>query len=621
MGFVLTTPPDNVALSIALGIIFLTTVVEPVVKMCFHRVRAERAWRTIEKQEPVEVTKYPVISEALGDRGRWDAARLVTYLLFGFHIATTALELSLDLAVRTDGPVDLLNRPPPVLYRTELVDPEHNFTDWKISLGANEDDVKEEGALGNFKGSLEHGTASNTYRIGNKIVRGKTLFASWSNQFALASPGLFYNTNEGRALVEGIACTALLRTASVYVMRDGSDSPGGEKWGVVMECESGPMPVNSTVDDIANPPAIIMSSSGGEAHYVIVEEDSSYPNFMYSVWRAASTVELEHMFFISTNSRMVEAIVTGIANGILNGGGCVDLLAQYSVSNSAYTVVGTSRVSPFGEHPNASSVESLDQVEPIVAGVLVNNLGVFCGVLILAVTVTAMVGGFCFRSRRSLDIYDRDELIRAVSLPDGEGVGVNGKPKALKLFVHRSDAKGFSIIISDDGVYRGGCSGMAKHVMDKLKRLKRPPTASTLNAGVAVAESHENFSAGGKGFDSRISAGSRSIAFDGVHPVEGGESFTHNSESTPATPHTGEGDRVLNSRPTPATPHNGEGDRVLGSRPTVVELIASPVPQHGGGGNISRRTVGMLGLRLESCRSLRVIAAEGDAEMPVAPTE
>lgn len=610
MGIVLTTPPDNVALSIALGIIFLTTVVEPVVKMCFHRVRAERAWRTIEKQEPVEVTKYPVVSEALGDRGRWDAARLVTYLLFGFHIATTALELSLDLAVRKDGPVDLLNRPPPVVLRTELFDPEHNLTDWRIALEANRNDLKEEGTLGNFKGSLEDGTASNTYRIDNKIVRGKTLFASWSTEFALASPGLFYNRNEGRAFVDAIACTARLRTASVYVVRDGSDSPDEEKWGVATECESGPMPVSSTAEDIANPPAIIMSSSGGEAHYVIVEEDSSYPNFMYSVWRAASAVELEHVFFISTNTRMVEAIVTGIANGIVNGGGCVDLLTQFSISNRTYTVGGTSRVSPFGEHPNASSVASLDQVEPIVAGVLVSNVGVFCGVLIIVVTVTAMVGGFCLRSHRTLDIYDRDELIRAVSLPDGQGVGVNGKPKALKLFVRRSDAKGFSIIISDDGVYRGGCSGLAKHVVNKFKRLERPPSASTLNTGAAVEANHESYSTGGKGLDRRISAGSRSIGFDGVHPVVGGESCTHNSSSIPVTP------------------HNGEEDQVLAGRPTIVELIASPVPQDGGG-NISRRTLGMLGLRVESCRSLRVescrslrvIPAEEDAEAPLTPTE
>lgn len=36
-------------------------------------------------------------------------------MLAAFHVSTWGLELSLDLAVITDGPVDLLNRPPPVV--------------------------------------------------------------------------------------------------------------------------------------------------------------------------------------------------------------------------------------------------------------------------------------------------------------------------------------------------------------------------------------------------------------------------------------------------------------------------------------------------------------------------
>lgn len=51
----------------------------------------------------------------MGDRGKWDAARVATLMLAAFTVSTWGLELSLDLAVRTDGPVDLLNRPPPVI--------------------------------------------------------------------------------------------------------------------------------------------------------------------------------------------------------------------------------------------------------------------------------------------------------------------------------------------------------------------------------------------------------------------------------------------------------------------------------------------------------------------------
>lgn len=600
MGVVLTTPPDYVALSIALGILFLTAVVEPVVTTYFHRVRAERAWRLIEKEQPVEVTKYPLVSEALGDRGRWDTARIVTYLLFGFHIATTALELSLDLAIRTDGPVDLLNRPPPVISRTELVDPEHTLTDWRIVMGANPGDLKDKGTLGNFKGSLENGNASHTYRVDNRIVRGKTIFATWSTEFAHAEPHLFYNATEGSASVEAIACTVPLRTASVYVLPDGSGLSAEEKWGVAMECENGPMPTTGVSTDGTNPPAIIMASSGGEAHYVVVEEDSSYPSFMYSVWRAASAVEIVHVFHIATNTRMVEAIVTGIANGIVSGGGCVDLLTQFSVSNKTYTIGNSTRVSPFGEHPDASSVESLDQVEPIVGGVLVSNLGVACGLLIMVVTATAMVGGVCLRSRRSLDVYDRDEVIRAVSLPDGDAVAANGKPKAVKLFVRRSDANGFSIIISDDGVYRGGCTGLAKTVVDKIRHRGRPATTNTPNVDTAVAAGHENIPTRGDGLDRRISAGSRFIAFDGVHSIGDDKSSTSTRAFSPGLPRVGDETR---------TPRR---------KPAMVELIASPIPQEDDG-VIFSRALGMMGLKADSCRSLRLKVANEDAVTPVAP--
>lgn len=37
-------------------------------------------------------------------------------MLTVFQISILGLELSLDLTVRTDGPVDLMNRPPPIVF-------------------------------------------------------------------------------------------------------------------------------------------------------------------------------------------------------------------------------------------------------------------------------------------------------------------------------------------------------------------------------------------------------------------------------------------------------------------------------------------------------------------------
>ncbi len=57
MGFVLETPPGNVAFSIALGVLLLTVVLEPIVRACVHRIRAARAWKSIENHEAVDITK------------------------------------------------------------------------------------------------------------------------------------------------------------------------------------------------------------------------------------------------------------------------------------------------------------------------------------------------------------------------------------------------------------------------------------------------------------------------------------------------------------------------------------------------------------------------------------
>ena len=77
-------------------------------------MRAYRGWRAIEKSETVEVTTYPLASELLGVRGRWDAARVVAVLLAAFSLASWGLELQMDLAHIEGFVTDLFLRPPPV---------------------------------------------------------------------------------------------------------------------------------------------------------------------------------------------------------------------------------------------------------------------------------------------------------------------------------------------------------------------------------------------------------------------------------------------------------------------------------------------------------------------------
>lgn len=463
MGFVISTPPDDVAFSIALGVLLLSVVLAPIVKTWFYRVRADRAWKMIEDDKEVDVTKYSFFAEAFGDRGRWDMARVVAIMLALFHVSTWGLELSLDLAIRTDGPVDLLNRPPPVVLGRRLTVPNGTVTHW-IVMAVRSDTVDEQGALGNFEGTLFNGQAKATYRVGDSIIRGDTLFASWSTDPANSPSDLFYDNDSGHPTVEKVDCSTLsARSGEIHV---GTDNGQRQAWGVATECDYGPKLINASSAD-ESPPTIILNGADGNV-YLVVEEESSYPSFLYSVWSPSETshsiaADLNHVFYVASTTRLVEAIVTGLASGIVSGGGCVNLLSEFSLVNRTYDFpVGRTRVSLFGEYPVSSFVDTLDQVEPIVAGVQVSNVGTGCALVLIGVTAVAFIGCLCYPARKPFDVYDRDTLIRTVALPTGEGS--DGKPKALKIFVNLAENGRFRMVVSDDGVYRG-CDGLRKRFL------------------------------------------------------------------------------------------------------------------------------------------------------------
>lgn len=126
-----TLPIGNGTLTIALSFIFLAYILHPAIESAYHRLRAYRAWRSIQKRNTVEVTTYPMLAEVCGGRGVWDAARIITVLLFAFSLASWGLELSMDLA-SLEGEADLLNRPPPVFLLPETND---TTTDpWQVNL-------------------------------------------------------------------------------------------------------------------------------------------------------------------------------------------------------------------------------------------------------------------------------------------------------------------------------------------------------------------------------------------------------------------------------------------------------------------------------------------------------
>lgn len=116
-------------MTINLAFIFLAYIWHPVVGWAYHRMRAYRAWRAIEKRQAVEVTTYPALTEALGRQGMCacDAARLIAVALGAFYIASWGLELTMDLYA-LENSAWLLTLPPPVVRESNEKD-----STWTVS--------------------------------------------------------------------------------------------------------------------------------------------------------------------------------------------------------------------------------------------------------------------------------------------------------------------------------------------------------------------------------------------------------------------------------------------------------------------------------------------------------
>ena len=323
--------------------------------------------------------------------------------------------------------------------------------------------VDQKGTLNNFKNGTLDGYATSVYRIGDGLVMGSRVFASWSTAPGNSPSQLFYDDGDAPSMVQGVVCTAGATSHTVF-LSGGEDGQEMEEWGTATDCDAGPAPLNATVKEC--PPVILLSGGGGGGGnnlHMIVEEDSSYPSFLYSVWRpvlagdgtnTSEPAELRHVFYVSSTTRLAEAIVSGVVNGIMSGGGCVDLLSQFSVANTTYDLAEMSRVAPFGEYPSFASVESIDDVEEIVAGVKVSDVGLVCGLILLVVTGASFVGCLgSMKSRADMDVFDRDAVIRAVALPNGAQEADITSP-GLKIYVRQSDETRFGMVVSDDTTRR-----------------------------------------------------------------------------------------------------------------------------------------------------------------------
>ena len=372
------------------------------------------------------------------------------------------------------------------------------------------------------------------------FINGDILVASWSTEPG-EMPNLFFDTHG--AAVDSLECSGeTLKDAIVYL--------GVDEWGTALDCERGPRPL---AGGVTGPPAIILTNAETGVVSVVVEESSSYPSFLYSVWTAASasSVDLAYTFHISSTVRLAEAVVTGIVNGETSGGGCFGLLRMFSETRASYED-GLERASPFGEHPTGDTV-NIENLETIEAGVEINMNALLCLVWVLVLTAVGIAWSICVKSKIGLDVYDRDELLRAVSLQGQASEDPTVKHSAIRLFVRREDKGNLTVFINDaGGKDDGDGGGWSWRRFLRLRGARR-----------AVADA--NASGDGHGDDPEADVDPESAQLDdrfggAVVPIEGTVSLGNSSGGT---------DRFMSASPV---------------RSTTPSLAATPVHHHRGSG-------------------------------------
>ena len=315
-------------------------------------------------------------------------------------------------------------------------------------------------------------------------VNGAIGVAYWGTEAAEA-PSQFYFLDGHTTTVKGLKCTGTTPPNAVDVYL-GAD----KKWGSVLECEQGPSLTDELLllqdDKYCPPPTIIMTSSEGEV-FLIVEEDISYPSFLYSVWTVGRqnglSTELKHAFHIAATMRLAEAVVTGIVHGEISGGGCFGVLRKFSETRRPCEGV-VLRASPFGEHPTGDRVKIQD-LEHIEVGLKISMNALVCSVCLMVLTSIGIAWLCSVRSSIGMDVYDRDELIRAVSI---SGTTDDcALPSQMRIFVSKEDSGELKVVINDAQKPRSHFARILK------KRLKNVKPSDPKLATTAVAPSSDDF--------------------------------------------------------------------------------------------------------------------------------
>lgn len=315
----------------------------------------------------------------------------------------------------------------------------------------------------------------------NGRYEGKIRVAFWSDDPNEAPATLYYNQNKtANATVKDFRCAEDQAEKDVKV---GEES---DPWGTVLTCDNGPMLSTLTEldSDTNSPPVLIMNHSGGDT-YLVVEESSNYPSFLYSVWtngtRSGDQIELIHEFHIGSTVRLAEAVVTAIVHDKISGRECFMLVREnsenynHNENEEQDDTTSLLRAKPFGEDPTNDLVE-IEELEILECGLKLDLKGLICLVFLTLLTTVGIMWSFCLRSSIGMNVYDRDELIRAVSM--SAAAKTSPASSAIRIFVRKEDSGSLSVVISDTGDAETGCRRMLRRGGSAVEDIEPAPNAA-----------------------------------------------------------------------------------------------------------------------------------------------
>lgn len=281
---------------------------------------------------------------------------------------------------------------------------------------------------------------------GHGPVKGKIRVASWSS-VPEEAPALLYYMGGVLPTVNDVQCVDNTQPSMMEMYH------GGDLWGSVVECMNGPelsrVRDESADNAIVSPATILLTRSSDKKVYLIVEETSINPSFLYSVWTAGRAydgyTELHHEFHIAATTRLVEAVVTAVVHGEESGQYAFEMVRMWSECGEQCDN-DLRRARPFGEHHTNIPVR-VEILETIECGLESNADAFVCLLYIISLAAVGIATSLWLRCSTGIDVYDRDELLRAVSTPGGNNLATTSS--GIRMFVQKEDTGNLSVVIRD----------------------------------------------------------------------------------------------------------------------------------------------------------------------------